>query len=315
MALAALCIVSSAPLTGLLAAEGEPSLDRLIELNSAEILGAPDLKVGTDLGVKLEFKGGGRFDRLFQTRGAAGKGFISKLEEAKANTLGQKLVEHAEDVFSLIVLEGGTAASKFELADDFTIKFHAKIHVLVPAGALTVFVNQQDGRNYVSTSFFQDILVMDGGRKRRKLSSHRHFMPEPVKWFDKTSEKGVPVEIVYKKNKFSVFLTMKLEKKGEAERVEVVSQEGIEKPSSGKVVFSFNKLSLLIGNLSIEGKLSRSWAEAQIAKLRKDGKLKLKPDEKPDAGAGKLAAGEDKAAGKTKKESVDGPDPEAEEDL
>jgi hypothetical protein len=313
---AVLAFVSLAlPGTAPRAAEEEPALDRLLEINSAEVFGDGGIKVSTDLGVKIEFKGDGRFNKLFQSRSGGGRGFISKLEEAKAQAIGQKLLDKAEDVFSLIAIEGGTATSRFELADDFTIKFLTKI----PSGAGTfmVLVNQQDGRNYISTSFFQDILVLDGGRKRRKPTSHKHFQSEPMSWFDKGSEKGVPVEIAYKEKKLSIFLETKLDKKAEkAERVEVVSQEGIEKPSSGKVVLSFNKLSLLIGNLSIEGKLSRPWAEAAVAKLRKDGKLKLKREEKkPDAGAGRLAAGDGKAAAKKKKASVDEPDPEAEEDL
>ena len=314
---APLIILGAALLPGLRAAEGEPSLERLLEINSAEVFGADGIEVGDGLRVKLDFKKDGLFNKLFQSRSGGGRGFISSRDEAKVHSTGQKLMDKADDVFSFIAIEGGTAVSRFELADDFAIKFRAKIPFVVPAGSLAVLVNQQDGRNFIQTSFFQDLLVVDGGRKRRKPPSHRHFALEPARWFDRTAEKGMPVEILYRENKVSISIEAKLDKKekDKADRVEVVSQDGIEKPSSGKVVFSFNKLSFLIGNLSIEGKLNRSWAEGEIARLRKDGKLKLERERKrPEGSPGGLAAGEGRTAEK-KKAGVDGPDPEAEDDL
>jgi hypothetical protein len=320
------------------AAEGEPPLDQLIEINSEALIGA-ETSVKTDLGVVFDFKERkGLFNKVFQTRGGA-KAFVSKLEEAKGTVPGQKLLDKAEDVFSVLCIDSGTARSKFELEGDWRIRFKAKIPSLVPAAALSLQMNA-DGKSYLQTNFFHDLIISDGGKKKQKVTPHKDLQGDPLSWFDKTAEKGVDIEIEMKEKKLSIFMSPpkrehakgrgegrrgrggkgkdnEKEKDGDGPgRLEVISQEEIEKPVSGGIALSFQKLSFLLGDFKIEGKLSRSWAEEGIAKLRKEGKLKLKKEEKPAPAA--VAAGDskgkkgEKAGGKT---SLEEPDPEAEDDL
>ena len=65
------------------------------------------------------------------------------------------------------------------------------------------------------------------------------------------------------------------------ERMELVTLEGVKKAKSGKISFGFRNLSFCVTDLVIEGKYDRAWAASQIDKLRKEGKLKVKPPEKP----------------------------------
>lgn len=72
----------------------------------------------------------------------------------------------------------------------------------------------------------------------------------------------------------------------------MVSLEGIQKATSGKISFSFRNLSFCVSDLVIEGKYDRGWANSQIAKLRKEGKLKVQmPDTGGEKQGGKAAAG------------------------
>jgi len=321
------------------AAEGEPSLDQLIEINAEALIGA-ETSVKTDLGVVFDFKERkGLFNKVFQIRGSP-KAFLSKLEDAKATLPGQKLLDKAEDVFSVVCIDSGTALSNFELEGDWRIKFKAKIPSLVPAASLSFQMNL-DGKSFLQTNFFHDLIVSDGGKKKQKLTPHKELQGDPLQWFDKTSEKGVDIEIEMKGKKLSIFMSppkenskdqrregrkgrwkgkekeKEKEKEGDGPgRLEVISQEEIEKPAAGRIALSFQKLSFLLGDFKIEGKLSRSWADEGIAKLRKEGKLKLKREEKPAPAA--VAAGDskgkkgEKTGGKT---SLEEPDPEAEDDL
>lgn len=317
-------------------AESEPPLDQLVEINAEALIGA-ETAVKTDLGVAFNFRERrGIFNKVFQARGP--KAFISKLEEAKDAGPGPRLLGGAEDVFSLLCVEGGTAQSNFELEGDWKISFKAKVQNLAPASSLAFRVNQ-DGKSYIQTSFFHDLLIVDGGKKKPKITPIKELQGEPFRWFDQKTEKGVDIEIEFKEKKLTIFMHLKKEGEGrgegkgrgdgrrrgwkgkesegaDRERIEIISQENIEKPAKGKVVIAFQKLSFLLGDFKIEGKLSRSWAEEGIAKLRKDGKLKLKKEEKPAPAA--VASGDPKARkgeSATKKASLDDPDPEAEEDL
>jgi hypothetical protein len=319
-------------------AESEPPLDQLIEINAEALIGA-EMSVKTDLGIVFDFKEHkGLFNKVFQTRGSP-KAFLSKLEDAKATLPGQKLVDKAEDVFSVVCIDSGTARSNFELEGDWTIKFKAKIPSLVPAASLSIQMNS-DGKSFLQTNFFHDLLVSDGGKKKHYLTPHKELRGEPLSWFDKASEKGVAVEIQMKGKKLSIFMDAPRTPNAKADRkeggrrgrwkgkdapgkegdgpgrLEVLAQEGIEKPAGGRIAISFQKLSLLLGDFKIEGKLSRSWAEESIAKLRKEGKLKLKRETKPAPAS--VAAGESKARKGEKsggKTSLEEPDPEAEDDL
>jgi hypothetical protein len=146
----------------------------------------------------------------------------------------------------------------------------------------------------------------------------------PFKWFDKKSG-GVPCEIVFAGKK----LTLSTKAGGVEKIEEVVSQEGIEAPSSGRIHLEFGKMSFAMTDLVIEGKYDSSWLDSEIAKLKKAGKLKVKEPEvakkedKPapgDAKVGSSKGGEPKVAPrpvrkKKPKVNVDEPDPEGDDEL
>ena len=116
-------------------------------------------------------------------------------------------------------------------------------------------------KSFIQTSFFQDIRVNAAGKMKRKVVQNKTYQQPPFKWFD-TKSKGVPWEIVFGGKKLSISTQAvegqkekgkdkekEKEKETEQEKVgtveEMVSQEGIEAPSSGRIAFEFNKFSCL----------------------------------------------------------------------
>ena len=96
--------------------------------------------------------------------------------------------------------------------------------------------------------------------------------------------------------------------KNSPEKVELVSLGGLEKATSGKVLFEFRKMSFGLADLVIQGKYNREWAASRIEKLRREGKLTLK--ERAAATGSKKARAKGDGTGK-----VDEPDPEGGDDL
>ncbi len=307
-------------------------LEKLVELNAKELFGGEaKFKDGR---VTLTFPGRGTFARGFRSGSTGGRGFISGLDDLKDPNMRGNLAGGLEAPFSFAGIEGGEALSKFELSDDFTISFRMRLP-LVPPGASFLFrMHQEDAKSYLQTSFFQEIAVLDGGKPRKKTATDAVFSSPPAKWFiQKVAEpQATPVEIVFKDKKLSVFVSV-FSEKAKSEKKEVVSLDGIEKPTSGKIFIKFSKLSFGIADFAIDGKYSRAWAEAEIARLRKEKKLRLRAEDpepsekkiaKPDV-KGKRAPNDKKADDdknpkrqpreKRKPPDVGQPDPEAEVDL
>lgn len=296
----------------LAAGEPEPSFERLVQLNSRDILGTEvELKEGRMI---LRFPGKGTFGAAFRAPGGGGRGFISDVAGIKDTLMRKMLTEGVEAGFSAAGLDTGDALSKFELGEDFKISFKLK-PPRVPDGATFLLrVNQEDGKNFLQTSFFQDITVMENGRPRRKTASDKRFQAPASRWFLQKHSPTVPVEVVFKEKKLSIFVTIYPEK-DKPERVETVSQDGIEKPLRGKMSIKFSKLSFAMVDLVIDSKVPRTWLEGEIARLRKDGKLKLKEAEvasKPGEKAPQARKPAKPAKGGV---NVEDPDPEAEDDL
>jgi hypothetical protein len=313
------------------AAEGEPPLDRLIQLNAEELLGAPVEKVENGR-VTLDIRGLA-FNRAFEHRSTPGRGFLANIEDVKKNGSLRPLLHEAEDGFVAVGVGNGTAVSKFQFSDDFKVSFHLKTGGLSADSVFSVRVNQEDAKSFIQTDFFRSLLILDKGKKRLKMTTRSQFQPDPPSWFPR--EKKIPVEISYQgKNQIAVAISMDPKtargndekrgggrggrrgkeeaKPGDLERIEMVSQDGVESPAAGKVVFAFSRVSFLLGNLRIEGKLDPAWVEAAIEKLRKENKLKIKEDPKP----ADVAAKDEKAKDtKKSKGSLDGPDPEANDEL
>jgi hypothetical protein len=312
------------------AQEPEPPFERLLELNARELFGGQ--VTAKDGRVTVTFPGKGTFNQGFRSASGKGRGFLADLADVKDHVLKGAVSAGIEEGFSFAAVDSGEALSKFEMADDFKISFKLRTAVVQPTASIAVRVNQQGPKSFLQTSFFRDIVVADGSKPRTKRTDQQYFIEPPGKWLVQKEPAFVTVELVFKDKKLSSFVTVAREA-NKPERLEVVSQDGIESPSSGKVSFKFSRVNFGVSNLVIEGKLKKEWAEAEIAKLRKAGKLKLKPDEPPpekveqvarkekrDAPAGKKAKGsadEPKKPSKPRKGDVniDEPDPEAEVDL
>lgn len=254
----------------------EPPLEKLVELNARELFGVePELKDGK---VILRLTSNGAFGRAFKATGSAGRGVVSSLEELKDPTLKGNVAAGIEGDFSFAGIDSGEALSRFELAGDLRITFRLRSNVIQPGASLLLRILQEDARNHVQTSFFQDIVVTENGKPRRKLTADARFTPHPSKWLlQKLAEpQATAVELLFQGKKLSVFVTL-VPEKGKTERIEVVSQDGIEKPAAGRIFLKFSKLTFGLASLVIEGKYNKPWVETELARLRKEKKLRLRP--------------------------------------
>ena len=300
-------------LTGSSLSADEPSLERLLELNAQQIFGG-DATV-KDGRVTVTYKGKGAFNRGFSSRSGGGKGFVSDADEIKNISVRAVLTDGASDL-SFVGLETGSAISNFELAEDFSIRFKLKLPTLLPAAKLTLRWNQKDAKNFIETSFFQNIVVVEKGRARQVTSRDERVAGAPTRWFDQKSD-GVPVEMLFKEKKATVLMVPPGGEKDK--KVEIVSVGGIDSPLGGRIAWSFSRASFLIRELVIEGKFDRTWAEKAIGELRKKGSLKLEEpaaQEPPAPAAAPAPAAPETAAKPAKpKRAIDEADPEADEEL
>lgn len=272
--------------TGLVAAwtpcaaeEAEASIERLLQLNAAVIFGGEcSIQDGR---VTVRFPGKGSFGRGFTARGSRGAGFYTEDTDVKDGALRKVLIEGAKGQFACLGRDAGQAVSGFELADDWRVSFRLRIAALPPNAVFTVTGNQQDARNYIQVVFFREIVAVDGGKKKRALTTDKTYAAPPANWYDRKSP-GVPFEISFKEGKLSVAMTIEAAKEGDkGERIELVSMEGIESATYGKLSFEFRNLSFLMSDLVVEGKVRPAWAQGEIARLKKAGGLKVKEADKP----------------------------------
>lgn len=308
----------------------DPPLDKLVELNARELFGGE----GTvkDGRVTLRFTRKETFARAFRVPGGgSGRGIVSNLDDLKEATMRGNVAGGLEANFSFAGLDAGEALSRFEMADDFTISFRMRAPVIAPGASFILRWNQEDSRNHVQTNFFQDLVVTEGGKPRRKVASDPRLAGPPSKWFhQKLAEPpATQVNVVFKDKKASVSLTL-FEEPKKSSAVVAASQEAIEKPTRGKVFLKFSKLSFGMADFVIEGKYAREWAEVELARLRKEKKIRIRPeDPEPsekmvkDNSKGKRGVDDKKAAPTVKKAKrvkrappdVGQPDPDAEVDL
>ena len=287
---------ADSPLASGEAGEG-PGLDSLLESNASSLFGGKaSFKDGR---VTIRYVAKGLFNQDFRAK--TGKGVTGVFSDPKdiKNALVKADLTKEVSGFSFVGLGAGRATSNFALSGDLKLSFKLRVPNLTPAAKLIVRWHQKGSKGYIQTSFFQKIVAVHKGRKRRAAAKDSRFTGAPTSWFDVKS-KGVPVEISFKGQRAAVSVG-----RGEgenSEKVEVVSLGGIEAPSSGRLSFRFANISFLITDLAIEGNYDRSWAEAVIEELRREGKLK-RPI--PDA----VAKKEKGNAG------IDHSDPEADEEL
>lgn len=312
-------------------ASSEPPLKKLLELNARELFGGEAQVKGER--VTIRFPGEGSFARGFRVGKGHGKGFVSNVNDIRDGAVRKQLTQGIGAAFSCAGLDGDSAMSVFEMADDFSVRFKLKIPFLAPQAQFSVRINDRDSRNYIQTNFLQDIAAMDGGKKRQARTGNQVYAGSPAKWWEARSRGTIPVQIAFKDGKVTVSCGAgdpasaqrgrgrgrgrgKEKGKDGPELVEMVSLEGFEKATSGKIRFAFQNLSLCMADLVIDGKYDPRWAESQIAKLRKDGKLKLSEPAVSSKKSGSASGGSKASAKKRKgKVDIDEPDPEEGQEL
>ena len=294
-----------------------PPLDELVTLNGEALFG--QTVTAKDGRVHLKFPPKGVFGKGFSVKAARSRGFLSDPADFKLVTV-KDLVHEIQAKAAFAAVATGAALSRFELGDDFKITFRLRAPTLGRSAQMTMRLNQQGRKAYIQTNFFQDLLAV--GDRKKKRARATAVSGHPSTWFNRKDKHGVPVEIVFKDKKFSVSMDVQPTGKDKPEKVELVALEGIEKPASGRIYWTFKNMSFAVTDLSIEGKYGREWAQGEIEKLKKRDELVVakpapaKPN--PDAGAGKEAAPAGKKpsdAAKPGGVDLDKPDPEAEEDL
>ncbi|MBI4604586.1 MAG: hypothetical protein HY721_21700 [Planctomycetes bacterium] len=316
--------------------EPELSLEQLVELNAADLFGG---KLTLERGrFKLELPGDGSFARGFDTGGAAGggrSGFASDQRQIKDETARKALLEGAAGAFSVAGLGGGSAVSVFELEGDWKVAFKLRMTGLQAGSRFTLRFNlDPKGKEYIQSSFFQDLQLKGKGKTKSASSQDPRFGRRPDQWFDQRSV-GVPVEIRFTDGTLSIRVGVR-ERDGPGEKgrgrgprggkkkardrerhqlVEAVKLEGIEAPAGGRLAIAFEKCSFLMSDLRIEGKLPRKWLAAEVDRLRRAGKLAT-----GSSGEAAGAKGKDKVAARPRATGKDGsdiskPDPEADDDL
>lgn len=301
----------------------EPSLERLLELNAAELFGG-SLKV-KDGRMTLTFEKD-QFAHGFATTSRRGR-FIFDPGQILSQR-HKKWSEGADKQLAMVGINDGRADSRFELEGDFEIRFSLKIPDLSARSSFAVRLNQR-GKEYIQTNFLTDIRVTGKGRKRSEKATDRRYWV-PGAWFDTKAKEGVPFTVTFKDGKLTILTGKETKKKDDKKgQAEIVSMADIETPASGKLSFLFANMEfVLVRNLRIEGDLPRSWAKKEIDRLRRTGTLRTKEnaarEEKEPAG-GELAKvpGKDGKAGAADKKSrdrdvevdIDKDDPEIGEDL
>jgi hypothetical protein len=312
---------------------GEPSFDKLVELNAAALFGGNLTR--KDNRFTLVFPGEGQFERGFECPGRSAENVVSDLSQLKGEAVRKMLLDgHTKGKPSLVGMQSGTALSRFMLTNDFEVSFRLRIPNLDAKARMSWSFGLPGSRDSVQTSFFQEITA-GGSKPVRVRTQEAAFAGSPVKWFDRGPE-GMRVILTFKDGKLTVRLGShgkKHEKnpgkkpeqnpeKGEETLVEVVSA-AVDAPRSGKIGLSFDKVTFLISDLTITGKFPRQWVEEEIERLRKANKLVTAEPVAAAAKGDKGAAGGETGASeggnrvrrRTGKPDLEKPDPEADDDL
>ncbi|MBN1441303.1 MAG: hypothetical protein JXA90_01280 [Planctomycetes bacterium] len=303
-------IAPSALCVGAEVAAAGPSFADLLNWNAETIFGGK-LTLEKDDRFTLAFPGEGLFEKGFRCQGKAGQGVISDAAAVKDVSVKRTLLEGAAGTFSLVGLSSGSAVSRFPLGNDYSISFKVRIPILMAASKL-VFILNQEGRSYIQLSFFQEASVISGGRRRAAAASRDpRFRGPPAQWFDRKSA-GVPVEIVFKEGKLTVRMHAPAQGNLKEGMADVVTLDGVSEPTEGNLALSFDRISFLISDLKIAGKLPADRLKQEIESLRGTGQLRTRAPEPPAAGKETKdtpdAAKKGDSKAKPKKDTKKGPD-------
>lgn len=251
------------------AEEGRPPFEQLLKLNSEKVFGG-EAQLGEGDRVTIHYKKG-QFSRAL-----LGTGVVDP-EETKSSD-HKKILEgipkkrrggrEHDAVPAVLGVNQGDWQSRFELSDDVTFKFQLWIRTAMPGSQLTVWMNK-GAKSQIQTSFFQNA-VYSGGGKTRRASAPKEYQGPPEKLFDR--HERVPVEMSYKQGAFSV-------KMGEEE---VLRIDDAAEARSGRLAFSFRKLTFALTDVEISGKIDRSWCEARFNELDSKGALVVKEAQRVD---------------------------------
>ncbi|HVR74173.1 MAG TPA: hypothetical protein VMT52_07575 [Planctomycetota bacterium] len=257
-------------------AGAEPPLERLLELNSAQLFGGK-VKV-TGEAFEVTFSADGEMAAGFE-----GKGIIdSKGEQMRGVSRRFIQIEKKDDQevlvpgLSAVGMGEGVWTSRFPVAGNPWVEFGMRVPNLIGSQSnIKIRVNWQKGSGY-ETNFFNSVSYIAGGNiKSLQSTPIKEYQPPTFKWFPRKDRKvGLKIGFGIRDGKCSVKIGGR----------EVASlPKAIDK--GGKIIIVYSKLTFTIDNLKVSGQLDRKWAEEQIASLRKSGKLKLKPDPDPDRAA------------------------------
>lgn len=302
---------------------GKVSFDKLVELNADAIFGGKLTRKKDRF--TLDFPAEGQFERGFECKGRGRGQIISNLKDLKRQDIKKTLVDgHKGGKPSFVAVGAASAISNFELADEFKISFRMRAPSVDKRAKLIWFINRGGRRDIIQSSFFTSL---SAGSKAKARTKNKIFAGLPARWFDRRAE-GMHVEIIFKDKKATIRVGHYGGKDGKQKIEDVVSVD-VEKPTSGKLGFQFDKLSFLMMNFRIEGKFPKEWVEKEIERLRKAKKLRTaeavdvaKKDGKKGGkkgGDAKGGKGGDQALVKRRKKrekpDLDKSDPEADEDL
>jgi hypothetical protein len=203
----------------------------------------------------------------------------------------------------------------------------------------------QTPKSVIQTNFFQEAALVLGGKTKKRSLAPKEFQAPPEKWFDRKAL--VPIAMSYHDGKFQLKVTAEhpkekehgKEKEKEKEREKgrdkgkgkdkdrpkdaakdppkdppkdlEISLDEAGEAASGKVSFSFRKISFVVSEMTLSGKYDRAWCEEQFKQLDKEKKL-VRKAEKPPAGP---ADQPPRKAAKSEGEEQAEKKKEAEEDL
>jgi hypothetical protein len=276
-----------------------PPLRDLLVWNEATIFGG-----------KLTLDGEDRFAVLFDKPGQMAAGFEGQFiydeKSPEAQGSNRKFFTRDKDQvipgLAAIGISPPTSAwtawtSRFPVAGDVRVKMDFRIpNFLTEQSGFVVRVNWTKDK-WLETQFFNSASKQAFGKTLAMAQSQvGEYKRPPPKWFPRKEGKEQPVEIGVEGGKLKVSFAGK----------DLVTLDKVSDVPRGKVAFAFRKLAFTIQKLQISGVLDKAWCEAEVNRLEKAGKLKLKPPEDPNAPPPEPVADPKPAADAEGKKKADG---------
>jgi hypothetical protein len=250
----------------------EPSLEDLLRLNGEAIFGGPArLEAGDRIVIPLTKPG--QFEKCFVN---VGKSAMVNPESLKGD-LNRKILANpnpeagGEVPNPVIVGKGdGDWQSKFELSGDVEVRFNLRVPALQNGSRLQLRLNQSSKGMLQTGSFFQGAALVSGKKAVKQAQPPKEYQGPPDKWFEKKEIVGI--EAVFAKGNFTLKMRKNAKDPKDVVEAELAKIEDAA-PAGGKIAFSYNKLTFLISDLTIAGKIDREWIKGQLEELKSKGKL------------------------------------------